>query len=367
MAQNCLTLVETLMDKMFPCIVGNTSTIDMISIGLGENKGAALLLIKTELHLISDLVPFREIKFLRYCNKHVDGLWVVVDVIWIEHIEYNENHVNHLYHSLVKKSLGLVHKVGSKDEICMWMLAQRMTHNFCAGVCATTHKWKVIQLENGEYPKLMTRTNTGHMSEPIGAVGDNNSAKQNNMLIFQDDAIGSLLVYGIVNSQEINMMMKGGGGFFICSSLGQSDNGNGIFGKNDNGVYSGSLVTIGFQMMDNSLLATNLHMESIKNANDIISYTIHKIKTALKCKFLSLAGDAFSLSKLCSLQQIFYYSELAASVTVGDVSGEPHFQMPIVGVGLHLRLAFAPVEPKEFGELYFCKLFCTSSTIHAAT
>uniref|UniRef100_M1DYL6 Homeobox protein n=1 Tax=Solanum tuberosum TaxID=4113 RepID=M1DYL6_SOLTU len=171
-----------------------------------------------------------------------------------------------------------------------------MTRNFCAGVCATTHKWKVIQLENGEYPKLMTRTNTGHMGEPIGAVGDNNSAKQNNMLIFQDactNAIGFLLVYGIVNSQEINMMMKEGDSSFVhllpnvistvqhCSA---TDNGNGIFRKNDNGVYSGSLVTIGFQMMENNLHATNLHMESIKNANDIISYTIHKIKIALKCK-----------------------------------------------------------------------------------
>uniref|UniRef100_M1B3S9 Homeodomain protein GL2-like 1 n=1 Tax=Solanum tuberosum TaxID=4113 RepID=M1B3S9_SOLTU len=60
--------------------------------------------------------------------------------------------------------------VGSNDEIGMWMLAQRMTHNFCAGVCATTHKWKIIQLENGEYPKLMTRTNIGDMGEPIGVV-----------------------------------------------------------------------------------------------------------------------------------------------------------------------------------------------------
>ncbi|WMV49483.1 hypothetical protein MTR67_042868 [Solanum verrucosum] len=79
-AQNCLTLVETLMDKIFPCIVGKACTIDVISNGLGENKSAVLLLIKTELQLISDLVPVWEIKFLRYCKKHVDGLWVVVDV-----------------------------------------------------------------------------------------------------------------------------------------------------------------------------------------------------------------------------------------------------------------------------------------------
>ncbi|KAK6777468.1 hypothetical protein RDI58_024185 [Solanum bulbocastanum] len=60
--------------------------------------------------------------------------------------------------------------VGSKDEIGMWMLAQRMTRNFCAGVCATTHKWKTIQLENGEYPKLMTRMNISDLGETIGVV-----------------------------------------------------------------------------------------------------------------------------------------------------------------------------------------------------
>uniref|UniRef100_M1DW22 Homeobox protein n=1 Tax=Solanum tuberosum TaxID=4113 RepID=M1DW22_SOLTU len=147
-AQNRLTLVETLMDKkrwveMFPCIVGKTNTIDVISTSIGENKGAALLLIKTELQIISDLVPLRKIKFLPYFKKHVDGLWVFVDV-------------------------------------------------------------SVDTIKQGK----------------------------------------------------------------DCSA---TDNDNGIFGKNDNVVYSGSLVTIGFKMMANNLPATNLPLESIKNANDLIS------------------------------------------------------------------------------------------------
>ncbi|WMV49493.1 hypothetical protein MTR67_042878 [Solanum verrucosum] len=61
-------------------------------------------------------------------------------------------------------------EVGSKDEIGMWMFALCMTHNFCARVCATTHKRKIIQLENGEKEKLMTRTNIGDMGEPIGVI-----------------------------------------------------------------------------------------------------------------------------------------------------------------------------------------------------
>ncbi|KAG5580141.1 hypothetical protein H5410_050768 [Solanum commersonii] len=38
------------------------------------------------------------------------------------------------------------------------------------GVSATTHKWKIIQLENGEYPMLMTRTDISDLGEPIGVV-----------------------------------------------------------------------------------------------------------------------------------------------------------------------------------------------------
>ncbi|WMV49498.1 hypothetical protein MTR67_042883 [Solanum verrucosum] len=49
--------------------------------------------------------------------------------------------------------------VGAKDEVGMWILAQCLTSNFCAWVSATTDKWKIIQLENGGYPKLMTRKN----------------------------------------------------------------------------------------------------------------------------------------------------------------------------------------------------------------
>ncbi|KAH0720100.1 hypothetical protein KY284_005130 [Solanum tuberosum] len=166
------------------------------------------------------------------------------------------------------------------------------------------------------------------------------------MLIFQDsciDAIGSLLVYRIVNSQEINVMIRGVGdssfvhilpnGISIVQDCSATYNDNGIFGKNDNGVYSGSLVTIGFQMMENNLFATNLHLE-----------------------FLSQDGDAFALTKLCSLQRSFSYNEPATPAKVGDVTGELHLRMPIAGVGSRLRLAIVPVEPKEFGELCSCKL-----------
>ncbi|WMV33693.1 hypothetical protein MTR67_027078 [Solanum verrucosum] len=187
--------------EMFPCIVGKTYTTDVISTGIGGNKSGSLLLIKTELQIISNLVSVREVQFLRFCKKHVEGVWAIVDVsiytiqegsqeieiengrrlpsgcilqdmpngycqvTWIEHMEYNENLVHDWYCPLIKTGLGLVLKVDLSGERGIRMLAQRMTHKFCAGVCATAHYWEIIQLANEENSKLIMRTNISDLGE----------------------------------------------------------------------------------------------------------------------------------------------------------------------------------------------------------
>ncbi|KAG5600236.1 hypothetical protein H5410_031606 [Solanum commersonii] len=82
------------------------------------------------------------------------------------------------------------------------------------------------------------------------------------------DATGSLLVYATIDSQEINTVMKGDGGNLLMN----------------NGFGGGSLVTISFQMVGNIFPATILSMELVKESNALILHTIHKIKSALKCK-----------------------------------------------------------------------------------
>lgn len=36
--------------------------------------------MQAEFQVMSPLVPIRQVKFLRYCKQHGDGLWAVVDV-----------------------------------------------------------------------------------------------------------------------------------------------------------------------------------------------------------------------------------------------------------------------------------------------
>lgn len=49
-------------------------------------------------------------------------------------------------------------------------LAQRMTRNFCAGVCATVYKWEVVQVKNTDDVRLIMRKSIGNPGEPPGVI-----------------------------------------------------------------------------------------------------------------------------------------------------------------------------------------------------
>ncbi|KAK4375052.1 hypothetical protein RND71_005729 [Anisodus tanguticus] len=409
---NSVTLAETLMNKsrwmeMFPGIVGKTSTIDVISNEIGGSRSGTLLLIQTELQIICDLIPVREVKFLRFCQQYVEDIWAIVDVsidtiqegslqcdigncrrlpsgcivkdmpngyskvTWIEHMEYNETFVHQLCRPLVRTGLGfgaqrwistlqrqsefLTVMMSSLDPtVCssgqrnIAMLAQRMTHNFCAMVCATIYNWEKIQSANGEYARLMMRKNIADPGEPIGVVlsatktiwlpvkqqplfeffmneqmrshwdvlsnngvmqptvhiskgqnfgniislfsanGDDSNANQNSQLILKDaftDSTGSLLVYALVDSLAMNVMMNGGN----SSSVSVLPYGIAIVPDcyqdySGKDFCSGSLVTIGIQKIVNNSPVAKFSAKSEKLLNDLISRTINGIKTAFKCK-----------------------------------------------------------------------------------
>lgn len=204
---NSLALVETLMDgsrwaQMFPCVIAKASTTDVLSSGIGRTRHGALQLMHAEFQVLSPLVPVRQVKFLRFCKQHGEGLWAVVDVsidtaldgasinsfvncrrlpsgcvmqdlsngytrvTWIEHSEYDESAVHYLYRSLLSSGLGfgalrwlatlqrqcesiailLSSTVPCEDHPVLTQagrrsllqLTNRMRDNFCAGVCAST-------------------------------------------------------------------------------------------------------------------------------------------------------------------------------------------------------------------------------------
>ncbi|XP_048229112.1 homeobox-leucine zipper protein ANTHOCYANINLESS 2 isoform X2 [Ricinus communis] len=158
--------------------------------------------MNAEFQVVSPLVPVRQVRFLRFCKQHSEGVWVVVDVsidanlessnahpfaacrrlpsgcilqempngcskvTWVEHSEYDESAVHQLYRSILSsgKGFGAQRWVATLQRYCecmtilmsptisgedqtvmslsgkksMLKLAQRMVDNFCSGVCASS-------------------------------------------------------------------------------------------------------------------------------------------------------------------------------------------------------------------------------------
>ncbi|KAJ0265222.1 Homeobox-leucine zipper protein ANTHOCYANINLESS 2 [Hirschfeldia incana] len=235
-----LALVETLMDsdrwtEMFPCIVARSTTTDVISGGMAGTRNGALQLMNAELQVLSPLVPVRNVNFLRFCKQHAEGVWAVVDVsidtvrdnsggsavvirrlpsgcvvhdmsngyskvTWVEHAEYDENQIHHLYRPLLRSGLGfgsqrwvatlqrqceclailMSSSVPSHDDTSMspggrksmLKLAQRMTSNFCSGISApSVHNWSKLTVGNVDPDvRIMTRKSVDDPSEAPGIV-----------------------------------------------------------------------------------------------------------------------------------------------------------------------------------------------------
>ncbi|XP_022757220.1 homeobox-leucine zipper protein ANTHOCYANINLESS 2-like isoform X2 [Durio zibethinus] len=410
--------------EMFPCMIARTSTAGVISSGMGGTRNGALQLMHAELQVLSPLVPVREANFLRFCKQHAEGVWAVVDVsidtiretsgatafvncrrlpsgcvvqdmpngyskvTWVEHAEYDESQVHQLYRPLLSSGMGfgaqrwvatlqrqceclaiLMSSVPTRDHTAitasgrrsMLKLAQRMTDNFCAGVCASTvHKWNKLNAGNvDEDVRVMTRKSIDDPGEPPGIVlsaatsvwlpvspqrlfdflrderlrsewdilsnggpmqemahiakGQDHgncvsllrasamNSNQSSMLILQEtciDAAGSLVVYAPVDIPAMHVVMNGGDSAYVAllpsgfaivpdgpGSRGPASNEhiNGNAGGGSQRV-GGSLLTVAFQILVNSLPTAKLTVESVETVNNLISCTVQKIKAALQCE-----------------------------------------------------------------------------------
>ncbi|KAK3038084.1 hypothetical protein RJ639_031638 [Escallonia herrerae] len=412
--------------EMFPCVIARTATTDVISSGMGGTRNGALQLMHAELQVLSPLVPVREVNFLRFCKQHAEGVWAVVDVsidsirdtsgaptffncrrlpsgcvvqdmpngyskvTWVEHAEYDESAVHRLYRPLISSGMGfgaqrwvatlerqceclailMSSALPSRDHTAitasgrrsMLKLAQRMTDNFCAGVCASTvHKWNKLCAGNvDEDVRVMTRKSVDDPGEPPGIVlsaatsvwlpvspqrlfdflrderlrsewdilsnggpmqemahiakGQDHgncvsllrasqamNANQSSMLILQEtciDAAGSLVVYAPVDIPAMHVVMNGGDSAYVAllpSGFAIVPDGPGSHGPHNLGSppnssggpaqrVSGSLLTVAFQILVNSLPTAKLTVESVETVNNLISCTVQKIKAALQCE-----------------------------------------------------------------------------------
>lgn len=125
---------------------------------------------------------------------------------------------------------------------------------------------------------------------------------QSSMLILQEtciDAAGSLVVYAPVDIPAMHVVMNGGDSAYVAllpSGFAIVPDGPGSRGSpttngptnNNAGAgaqrVGGSLLTVAFQILVNSLPTAKLTVESVETVNNLISCTVQKIKAALQCE-----------------------------------------------------------------------------------
>lgn len=103
------------------------------------------------------------------------------------------------------------------------------------------------------------------------------------MVILQDtwtDATASMVVYASVDSQSLHVVMSGGdssyvallpSGFAIHSDAARDGSPSG----------GGSLLTVGLQILVNTLPTGKLTVESVETVNNVMMTTVAKIKEAV--------------------------------------------------------------------------------------
>ncbi|KAL6652206.1 hypothetical protein ACP70R_011131 [Stipagrostis hirtigluma subsp. patula] len=237
-------LVEAFMDEkrwsdMFSCMIAKASIIEEISTGFAGSRNGALLLMQAELQVLSPLVPIREVTFIRFCKELAEGAWAVVDVsidglvgdqclvakancrrlpsgcvvqdtpnglckvTWVEHTEYDEASVHHLYRPLLRSGLAfgagrwlatlqrqceclailmssiavLEHDstaVTMEGKRSLLKLAHRMMENFCSGVSASSaREWSRLDGLTGSIGagvRVMVRKSVDEPGVPPGVV-----------------------------------------------------------------------------------------------------------------------------------------------------------------------------------------------------
>uniref|UniRef100_A0A2P2MXX5 Homeobox-leucine zipper protein ANTHOCYANINLESS 2 isoform X1 n=1 Tax=Rhizophora mucronata TaxID=61149 RepID=A0A2P2MXX5_RHIMU len=243
----------------------------------------------------------------------------------------------------------------------MLRLARRMVDSFCSGVCASSFsKWEQLHVgdANGDV-KIFSRKNISDPGEPCGIVlsaatslwlpvtrqrlfeflRDERSRKEwdtlsnggfmrefvhiskgqrhgncvsllhstaanananENSLILQEtwnDASGSVIVYGPVDAQAMNIVMSGGdstyvtllpSGFVIIPddsfNHGGPDSSTGTLAEQDSdgGDGCGSFLTVGLQISVDNQVRGKLTKVSVETVNRLISGTIQRIKAALR-------------------------------------------------------------------------------------
>ncbi|XP_010422328.1 PREDICTED: homeobox-leucine zipper protein PROTODERMAL FACTOR 2-like isoform X1 [Camelina sativa] len=168
-------------------------------------------------------------------------------------------------------------------------------------------EWDI--LSNGGMVQEMAHIANGH--EPGNCVSllrvNSGNSSQSNMLILQEsctDASGSYVIYAPVDIVAMNVVLSGGdpdyvallpSGFAILpdGSVGGGDgNHQEVVSSTSFGSCGGSLLTVAFQILVDSVPTAKLSLGSVATVNSLIKCTVERIKAAVACDNGGAGGGA---------------------------------------------------------------------------
>eukprot|EP01018_Ginkgo_biloba_P016723 Gb_16030 [translate_table: standard] len=155
------------------------------------------------------------------------------------------------------------------------------------------NEWDI--LSNGGLVQEMAHIANGQ--DPGNCVSllrvNNVNSNQSNMLILQESSIdvsSSFVIYAPVDIVAVNVVLNGGdpdyvallpSGFAILPDGPQLRSGANIISEK---ISGGSLLTVAFQILVDSVPTAKLSLGSVATVNSLISCTVERIKAALNCE-----------------------------------------------------------------------------------
>ncbi|XP_030546263.1 homeobox-leucine zipper protein HDG2-like isoform X1 [Rhodamnia argentea] len=124
------------------------------------------------------------------------------------------------------------------------------------------------------------------------------NSSQSNMLILQEsctDSAGSFVIYAPVDIVAMNVVLNGGDPDYVAllpSGFAILPDGSAVQGGDDQqavGSGSGSLLTVAFQILVDSVPTAKLSLGSVATVNNLIACTVERIRASLSCKVLNSA------------------------------------------------------------------------------
>ncbi|KAF8391505.1 hypothetical protein HHK36_023810 [Tetracentron sinense] len=151
-------------------------------------------------------------------------------------------------------------------------------------------EWDI--LSNGGVVQEMAHIANGR--DPGNSVSllrvNSSNSSQSNMLILQEsctDSTGSFVVYAPVDVAAMNVVLNGGDPDYVAllpSGFVILPDGTTLHGGVCEGGSGGSLLTVAFQILVDSVPTAKLSLGSVATVNSLIACTVERIKAAITCE-----------------------------------------------------------------------------------